>query len=135
LLAITGNGKENRRRLKINAADFIYVWFDSEYFIIPMCYAVNAVKGRNIVINIHGFVFVLMTIDTKHKSGEERQVVSENLRDIVVELIAVWWGMHDENCPVKQAVVVVGLILYKIEVGHGSHAVIFHGIGVKADDF
>ena len=77
---------------------------------------------------------MVMSINAAHQSRELQRIIIEHTRDVIVELIAIWRRMHDDDGAVEIGRVSRYLALHIVEIRHGSHAVVFHRIGVDAKE-
>ena len=77
---------------------------------------------------------MVVTIDTAHQTWRKVEVTTEGLAHIIIKLVAVWCGMHDDDSTVELVGIRRELLLHVVEVRHGSHIVILSGIRVQADE-
>ena len=124
----------NRTKLIVNPLHFIAVGCYGEYLVVAVLGAIDAVVHGSIFVNPMSDIDVVMSINAAHQSRELQRIIIEHTRDVIVELIAIWRRMHDDDGAVEIGRVSRYLALHIVEIRHGSHAVVFHRIGVDAKE-
>ena len=96
---------------------------------------VDAVEQQSVVVNIVHYAIVVVTIDAKHEMGQKVYISSKCLCHIIVELVAIGWGVHDDDGTVKLIGTRSNLLFNIVEIGYCRHIIIFCGIGVETEKF
>ena len=70
-------------------------------------------------------------MQTKHQVGELFQIGLEYFGHIVVELVVVRLGMHDDNCPFHFRRSMFEFFVEESKIGYRERVVIFQCIGLQ----
>ena len=76
---------------------------------------------------------MVMTINTAHQTRGEVEITTECFTDVIVELVAVRCGVHDDNGTIKLVRILGKLFFQEVEIRNGGKIVVFHSVGIQAN--